>query len=469
MSIGPLSQYEETSFWARSYGAYHPSPPVAGDLNVDVAIIGGGFTGLSTAIEFKRDNPGATVAVLEAAVVGYGASGRNGGFNMKLFGLEPEVTKLRWGSEKTIAAHRYAQRAVAWVKQLVAENDLQSDYCHTGMFRVSYSRPQLQRLERTYHLMQELGIDDDVSLCSQEQLQQEFHTDRYIGAIYEKETGILNPCKHVRELKRLALQTGVAVYEQSPVELISRSGKISLTTPGGRVTAGKLVVATNAYTQSLSGLPELRRRQIPMWTFQVVTAPLTTAQWESIGWKNQQSFEDNRQLVHYFRPTVDGRITMGGGDITTPSDGSFDHDFAPRIWGHCEEHLKWIFPQLRDVPIEYRWGGPVSVNLDMTPEIGLLGDERVIYSTGCIGHGVSLTHLNGRLIADLLGEKKTELSAFWIVNRKAIPWPPEPLSFLGRHAIHKGLRLWDYIEERKIRRSPSAVTAPVSLRRLPQS
>ena len=453
MPITPLSRYEETSFWARSYGAYRPGAPLTGDATVDVAIIGGGFTGLSTALEFKRDNPGATVAVLEGAVVGYGASGRNGGFNMKLFGLEPEVTKLRWGRERTIAAHRYAQRAVAWVKKRIEDNRLESDYRHTGMFRVSYSPAQHERLKRTYHLMQELGIDDAVSVWSADQLRAEFKTDRYLGAMYEQETGILNPCKHVRELKRLAVEKGVVVYEQTPVELISRPGdKVRLQTPHGAVTATKLVVATNAYTRALKGLPELRSRQLPMWTFQVVTAPLTTEQWDSIGWKNQQSFEDNRQLVHYFRPTVDGRITMGGGDITTPSDDSFDHDYAPRIWSHCEEHLKWIFPQLRDVQFEYRWGGPVSVNLDMTPEIGLLGDERVIYSTGCIGHGVSLTHLNGRLIADLLGGKKTELTDFWIVNRKAVPWPPEPVSFLGRHAIHQGLKLWDYWQERKLPR-----------------
>lgn len=451
MTIGPLSQYEETSFWARNYGEYRPNPPLAGDLDVDVAIIGGGFTGLSTALEFKRDNPGATVAVLEAAVVGYGASGRNGGFNMKLFGLEPELTKMRWGRQKTIDAHRYAQRAVAWVKRLVEENHMESDYRHTGMLRVSYSPSQLQRLEKTHLLMRELGIDDDMSFWSREQLRSEFHTDRYVGAIHERETGIMNPCKHVRELKRIAMEAGAVVYEQSPVDLISRrDGKIHLSTRGGTLTAGKLVVATNAYTGTLNGLPKLRSRQIPMWTFQVVTAPLTAAQWDSIGWKNQQSFEDNRQLVHYFRPTVDGRITMGGGAVTSPWGKSMDHDSEPAIWTHCEEHLKWIFPQLRDVTFEYRWGGPVSVNLDMTPEIGLLGDERVIYSTGCIGHGVSLTHLNGRLIADLLGERKTELTDFWIVNRKAIPWPPEPVSFVGRQVISRGLQLWDYLEERKL-------------------
>jgi len=450
MTSNALSQYEETSFWAHNYGAYTPDPPLAGARDVDIAIIGGGFTGLSTALEFKRDHPGATVAVVEAAVVGFGASGRNGGFNMKLFGMEPEVTKLRWGRQRTIDAHRYAQRAVGWVKDLIETNNLDSDYRHTGMLRVSYSSSQLQRLQRTYEMMRELGIDDDMSFLTGQQLRSEFVTEHYAGAIYERETGILDPCKHVRELKRLAVAAGAIVYEQTPVERISRTaGKIHLKTRDGSLTAGKLVVATNAYTRSLEGLPQLRSRQIPMWTFQVVTAPLTAAQWESIGWKNQQSFEDNRQLVHYFRPTVDGRITMGGGDITTPSGDSLDHDSAPHIWSHCEEHLKWIFPQLRDVRIEYRWGGPVSVNIDMTPEIGLLGDERVIYSTGCIGHGVSLTHLNGRLIADLLGERKTELSDFWIVNRKAVPWPPEPLSFIGRQLLHRGLQLWDYLDERK--------------------
>jgi glycine/D-amino acid oxidase-like deaminating enzyme len=452
MTVGPLWRYEETSFWARSYGPYDPSPSLAGDLDVDVAIVGAGFTGLSTALELKRDHPGLSVAVLESAVVGYGASGRNGGFNMTLFGLEPEVTKWRWGKQRTVESHRYAQRAVAWVKKLIEDNGLDSDYQHTGMFRVSYTRRQLDRLQKTYRVMEDLGIAEDLTFWGSEQLRSEVHTERYLGALYESQTGILNPCKHVRELKRIAVAKGAAVYEQTPVELITRRGeKILLKTPKGTVSAGKLVLATNAYTRSLKGLPRLRSRQIPVWTFQVVTAPLSAEQWETVGWRNRQSFEDNRQLVHYFRVTVDGRITMGGGDATMPGGESLDHDFSPKLWLHCEDHLKWIFPELRDVSIDYRWGGPVSVNLDLTPEIGFVGDERVIYSVGCIGHGVSLTHLNGRLIADLLTERKTDLTDFWIVNRKSLPWPPEPFSFLGRQILHKGLRLWDSWEERELR------------------
>jgi glycine/D-amino acid oxidase-like deaminating enzyme len=452
--VDELSRYEESSFWARKYGVYAPNDPLAGDIDVDVAVVGGGFTGLITAREFRRDHPAASVGLVESAVVGWGASGRNGGFSMKLFGLEPEFTRMRWGTERTVASHRYAQRAVAYVKELVERERLDSDYRHTGMFRVSYSPRQLRRIERTYALFRELGLDDDMSFWGRDQLRQEFTTDRYLGGIYERETGILDPCKHVRELKRLAVESGVQVYERTPVQRVERRGDaVAVVTPNGTIRARKVVLATNAYSRSIAGLPKLRSRQVPVWTFQVVTEPLTEAEWASIGWRNGQSFEDNRQLVHYFRPTVDGRITMGGGNVLFPWGEDFDHDFSPKIWRHCEQHLKWIFPQLVHTRMAYRWGGPVSVNADLTPEIGYIGDTRVIYSLGCIGHGVSLSHLNGRLIADLLSERKTDLTDFWIVDRKAIAWPPEPISTCAKALIHRGLQLWDAIEEAGLRRT----------------
>ena len=455
VAVDELSRYEETSFWARQYGAYTPNAPLAGDLDVDVAVVGGGFTGVSTALSLAER--GYRVAVVEAHRIGWGASGRNGGFSMKLFGLEPEFTRMRWGTERTVAAHRYAQRAVAFVKELIEGEGLDSDYRHTGMFRVSYSPRQLRRLERTYQLFRELGIDDDMTFCDRDHLRREFDTERYLGGIYERETGILDPCKHVRELKRLAVGAGAQVYERTPVQRVERRGDaIAVVAPGGTMRAGKVVLATNAYSRSIGGLPRLRSRQVPVWTYQVVTEPLSEAEWASIGWRNGQSLEDNRQLVHYFRPTVDGRITMGGGNVVVPWDEHFDHDFAPKIWRHCEEHLKWIFPQLERVRIAYRWGGPVSVNADLTPDIGFIGDRRVIYSVGCVGHGVSLTHLNGCLIADLLGERKTDLTDFWIVDRKAIAWPPEPIAACAKVLIHRGLQLWDAFEEGGLRRTRTA-------------
>ncbi|UMZ14925.1 FAD-binding oxidoreductase [Pseudomonas sp. MPFS] len=123
---------------------------------------------------------------------------------------------------------------------------------------------------------------------------------------------------------------------------------------------------------------------------------------------------------------------------------------SPATWQHCEAHLKWIYPQLANTRIDYRWGGPVSVNLDMVPEISFIGDERIIYSGGCFGHGVALTHLNGRTIADLLSGRKTELSEFWIVNRKSLPMNSDTLSFSGGKAARQALKAWDWWEERRL-------------------
>jgi glycine/D-amino acid oxidase-like deaminating enzyme len=453
MNVDRTTPYEDTSFWARQYGPYEPNPPLRGDLDVDVAIVGGGLSGLNTAREVRDTDSGATVVVLESAVVGHGPSGRNGGFSMLLFGLEPEFTAWRWGRERLVESHRYMQRAVAYVKQLVETHQLNSDYRHCGFIRTSYSAPQLRRLEKTYALFRELGIDDGMQFLSAADMRGQFFNDRYLGGLFERESGLLNPCKHVRELKRLAGEAGARVFEQTPVTGVRREGScIRLQTPGGAVRAQKVVLATNAYSRRIPDLPRLRSRQAPVWTFQVVTEPLSEDQWASIGWADGQGFEDNRQLVHYFRPTVDGRITMGGGDITAPFGEDLDQDFAPRIWRHLEDHLRWIYPQLRDVAFAYRWGGPVSVNVDLTPEIGFLGDERVIYFTGCMGHAVSMIHLNGRLIADLVAGRRTDLTDFWIVNRKAIPWPPEPVSFLAKQGIRWVLRGWDAIEERSLRR-----------------
>lgn len=453
MAVDAGTLYENTSFWARDYGDYQPNPPFEGNRRVDVAVIGGGYTGLSTARELRESDSAVSVAVLEGGVVGFGASGRNGGFSMKLFGLEPEFTKLRWGRQRTIDAHHFSLRAVALLQELVEKHGLDSDYRHSGMLRVSYTPRQLKRLQRTFELFQELGVTGDMSFYDKNRMAEEFFSERYLGGIHESEAGILNPCKHVRELKRIALAAGVEVFEKSPVTMIRRAGReFELETPRGLLRAGRLALATNAYSRTLRGLPRIRGRQIPVWTFQVVTERLSREIWASLGWEKGQAFEDNRQLIHYFRPTVDGRITMGGSDLLIPSRGGLDHDYAPRIWAKNEAHLKWLFPQLADVRFEYHWGGPVSVNVDMTPEVGFIGDARVIYALGFIGHGLSLSHLVGRLIADLLLERKTELTDFWIVNRRSIPWPPEPISFMAKKMIYRFFRLWDAWEERGIRR-----------------
>ncbi len=453
MTVDALTMNEDTSFWARDYGPYSPNRPLQESIKVDVAIVGGGFLGLNTAREFKTDNPGARVAVLEGAVVGYGASGRNAGFSMTLFGLEPQVTKLRWGRERAAQAFRYMVKAVDSTKSLIENHKLDSDYSHPGFLRVAYTKPQTRTLEGAFKVYQDLGVASEMGMrwVEKEELRSEFNGPDFTAGLFESHTGLLNPCKHVRELKRLAMDAGVDVYEQTPVELIARRGnEVVLSVPGATVRAEKVVLATNAYTHLLKGLKHTRSRQLPAWTSVIVTERLTDEQWASIGWSNRQAMEDCRQLIHYFRPTADGRILIGGQDVRAPwgSHRSMDYDFSPSVWRGLERHLKRMFPALRDVKVAYRWSGAVSVNLDMTPEIGFIGNERIICATGCLGHGVSLSHLNGRLIADLLNGEKTELTDFWIVGRKAIRLPGAIFPFVTAKVLRAVLRTVDRVGER---------------------
>jgi glycine/D-amino acid oxidase-like deaminating enzyme len=453
MTVDRLTLYEETSFWSRDLGQYSPRPSLEEPIQVDVAIVGGGFLGLNTARELMQSDPGARVAVLEGAVVGYGASGRNAGFSMTLFGLEPQVTRRRWGRQRTLDACRYMIRAVDYTKQIIEDHGLASDYSHPGFLRVAYTRPQVEALEGAQRIYRELGVADELGLqwLERDQLRSEFESPLFAAGLSEAHCGLLNPCKHVRELKRLAVEAGAEVYERTPVQSIERQGQVVvLTTPGGTVRADRVVLATNAYTHLLEGVRGTRSLQLPVWTSVIVTEPLSEAQWARVGWTRRQGVEDVRQLIHYFRPTADGRILIGGQDVRAPRRAwkDMDHDSTPRVWRGLERHLRRLFPGLQDVAVAYRWAGPVSVNFDLTPEIGFLGDERILYSTGCLGHGVSLTHLNGRLIADLLSGKETELTSFWIVNRSALRVPGRWLPFLGAQAARGLLRVVDRVQSR---------------------
>ena len=443
------------SFWQYKYGAYSANAPLAqGCHETDVLVIGAGYTGLSCAREIRKDDRTKRVMVFDTHEIGFGASGRNGGFNMTLFGVEPEVTLLRWGKEKTREAQAYMQRAVQYVKDLVESENLDSDYEHTGMLRVAYTDKQVRRLKKTYQLLTDISRPGTVEYLDGDEVQKRLHCPHIKGAIYEPETGLLDPCKHVRSLKMLAEREGAEIYENTRVVGISRqNGSSVVQTDVATITARKLVIATNAWTHTLNSSPRVTNVQAPVWTYQIVTEPLTPEQWDSINWGDRMSIEDNRQLVHYTRITQCGRITMGGGSIGVEyNDRKMDLWKNEKTWGDLEKHLKWMFPALKDINVHYKWGGCVSANLDMTPEIGFIGDSNIIYATGCIGHGVSLTQLNGRTIADLVLEKETSLTEFWIVNRRAIPVPPgNILRFAGAKIIEGVLKAVDRYEESSLR------------------
>ncbi len=438
------TNHTDKSFWLATYGPYTPNPPVRGDITVDVAIVGGGFTGLSTAYNLRRDNANMTVAVIESEIIGYGASGRNGGFSMTLFGLEPAITKRLFGQERTVEAHRYMERAVDYVHALITEHQMQSDYWFPGFLRVATTPGYVKRIQHDLQILRDMGISD-ITWLDADQVRNRVDSPLFLGAWWEPRCGLLNPAKQVRELKRVAQQAGAAIYERTPVTAIERGPRFRLRTPGGTVSAEKIVLATNAYSHLI---PELRSKQAPVFTHMVVTAPLSAQQLGTIGWDKREGIEDARNLVHYFRLTADNRLAMGGSDVSLAYGRDLDHDLNMRVFRDLEHDVVRLFPGLHGIAYTHRWGGPVSVPTQMVPDIGHLGDARAWYSLGCMGHGVSLTHLNGKTLADLLCERKTDLTSVWFVNRRTIPWPPEPFRFALGQAVRGYLRLEDRIYER---------------------
>ena len=365
---------------------------------------------------------------------------------MTLFGLEPTVTKSLFGHQKTVEAQRYMERAVDYVDALVREYNFQSEYWYPGFLRAATTPGYAKRIQHDLEILTSMGISG-ISWIEADQIKAEVNSPRFLGGWWEPRSGLLNPAKQVRELKELAMQFGAQVYEDTPILEIHRNTDFSLTTPKGKVTAKKIIFATNAYSHLF---PQLKHKQAPVFTHMVVTEPLSQAQLESIGWKNRQGIEDARNLVHYFRLTIDNRIAMGGSDVSLTYGGDMNHDLNDQTFSTLEQDIVWLFPHLKGIQITHRWGGPVSVPLQMAPALGYLGDERAIYSLGCVGHGVSMTHLNGVTLTDLALEHKTDLTEVWFVNRSIIPWPPEPIRMVASQAIRGYLRLEDRILERQL-------------------
>ena len=423
--------FREKSYWLSSRD-YVPGGPLSEDIDVDVAIVGGGFTGLSSAYHLKKAEPNLRIAILESQVIGFGASGRNGGFNMTLFGLTLSITALRFGKQKAKEAHHYMEKAVDLLRDLVAELGLDCDYEHPGFLRVATSEKYKARIQEEIELAHRLGLEG-IQWMEKDRLDREVRSPMYLGAWWEPRCGILNPAKLAWSWKDIISGMGVEIYEESPVAEISRTpGKVSLQTPGGRVRAGKVVMATNAWSHFFA---DLRTKQIPAWTHIVLTEPIGEKQFAEIGWQNRQGIEDARNLVHYYRLTADNRLLMGGRDVSVSSGYDMDRDLSPPTFAGLRNDVHQLFPSLRDIRFTHEWGGPVSVPLDMAPALGYLGDKNVVYSLGCVGHGVSLTHLNGKTLCDMVLERRTALTDVFFVNRRTIAWPPGVLRQVAIKAI----------------------------------
>jgi glycine/D-amino acid oxidase-like deaminating enzyme len=437
------------SMWAATAGPYTAGPRLEGERAVDIAIIGGGYTGLTTAYELLRADPALSVEVLEAREIGYGSSGRNGSFAMTVVGLGFGSTALIKGKEYLRRAHAYMMRAVDTLDELIGREHLDCDRIRPGFLRVATTRQYVGRLQRDVALMNGLGFDD-IHWLDEAEVRARVDSPRHLGALWEPRLVLIHPLKLVRAERDLALRSGAQVWENSPVSRITRGPKFRLETPRGVVSAEKIVFATNAYSHLF---PELLRKQVPAFTHMLSTEPLTAGQLARVGWAGREGLEDARNLIHHYRITPDNRITMGGGPVGFTWANSLHGDESPAAWAELISHFRATFPMLDDVRFSHRWGGPFSVTLDLNPAIGQLADRRAVYSLGCIGHGVSMSHLNAKTLRDLLLERKTDLVDGPFVNRRVIPWPPEPLRMAMGQAMRSYLRLEDWSREAELRRA----------------
>lgn len=440
-----MENFRRKSFWLETAGEFKPQQELKGYEKVDIAIIGGGFTGLSTAYHLKKVEPSIDVAILESHICGYGASGRNAGFGMTLFGLTFSLTALRFGKEKALQAHRYMEMAVDYLGEFINENKIECDYERPGFFRVATSKAYVKRIQKEINLMRSLGIEG-IEWISSEEVRKEINSPLYLGAWWEPRCVLLNPAKLAWGIRKLNLELGVKIFEFSPVFEVKRANSgFTIKTEKGELTSEKILFATNAFSHLF---PQLRRKQVPAFTYIVLTEPLGDEFFKEVGWRNRQGVEDARNLVHYYRLTKDNRLLMGGGDVGVSFGKNMDYDENEKIFNELKNYAKKVFPILKNVKFTHQWGGPVSVPLDMAPAIGKIGDERAYYSLGCVGHGVSLTNLNGKLLSDLLLGRKSELTEMFFVNRRTIPWPPEPVRFALSHIIRGYMKIEDKILDR---------------------
>jgi glycine/D-amino acid oxidase-like deaminating enzyme len=430
-------------------------PPLEGERRADVAIIGGGYTGLWTAYHLKTEQPSLEVAVLEQEVAGYGASGRNGGFAMTLLGRSLRDLKEQFGPAEALEAHKAAAAAVDGIGRFAKENDVDCDYEKNGIITVSTTPWQDAIIENDVKAAQEMGIQD-IRFLDGQTVRDMVNSPTYRCAHEEGACAILNPAKLAWGLARVIRKKGVALYEGTPVREVRRvESGVEVKTEGGFLRADKAALATNAYSVHF---PHIARWVAPLYTYIVLTEPLTPEQWDSIGWKGRQGIEDRLGGLHYYRPTTDGRIAWGG-DAFPYHFGSRigpQYDRDERVFARLRASFARTFPTLSGVKFTHAWGGPVGITIRFVPTFGTLEGGRVHYGVGYCGHGVAPTYVGGEILRDLVLNKRTERTDLCFVKKDAIPFPPEPLRYL---AVTSALRHLDRQD-----RSETVVKPPFLMR-----
>lgn len=404
------SQPAQNSLWEATAVAAPVAPPLRGTSDAEVVVVGGGYAGLSCALQLAER--GVAVAVLEAAQVGAGASGRNGG--QVLFGGKQSRSELiaRYGEAAGQRLYRFGTEAADATFALIQRLNLQCDAIQAGSIYAADSQAGLAETQAKYKALASQGIA--ARALNREQVHQATGSSAYLGGYFNPRGGSVHPLSLVRELARAAMRAGARVHEASPALSIERDGSgWRVRTAQGQVRARRVLLATNGRPAGL--WPGLNRAVLPVWSFQVATDPLPASAGVLPG---SPVVSDTRRVLRYFRRDREGRLVLGGkGTIRAPH--------GPQSFELQRKTLARLYPQLAEQPIRFYWGGQVSVTLDRLPRLFTLGDG-VLASVACNGKGVSWNVALGPVLADALCGVP--------LDSLALP-PAQPLQGIPLHSL----------------------------------
>ncbi|MBW2493893.1 MAG: FAD-dependent oxidoreductase [Deltaproteobacteria bacterium] len=436
--------YRSVSYWFDSLGAEpEPRSPLPGDLEVDVAIVGGGFTGLWTAYYLMRADPACRVAVIERETAGFGASGRNGGWCVALIhGLQEYFER---DPERGAALREAIKASVDEVGAVCEAEGIEADFHKGGGLSLATCEQQAERLRAYLETERKVGwTEEDVRWLDPAEVAVRIRASSIHAGVFNANTAAVNPAKLARGVADAAERRGAAIYEQTTA-LAVEPGRVR--TSRGSVRAPRIVMALDAH---VTRLPACRRNLMPVYEHMIATEPLSDQIWQEIGLAERGLFGDFNRLFTYAQRTADNRIAIGGRNFDYTYGSKIDARFErnPRVERLLVDALREMLPQLGAFAITHRWGGVLGIPRDFTSAISIDEATGIACVQSYAGEGVCPSNLAGRTLCDFALGRETPLTELPWVGHRSPKWEPEPLRWLGARAARTLLVSADRAEER---------------------
>jgi glycine/D-amino acid oxidase-like deaminating enzyme len=430
-----MKEYRSYSFWLESCGDdLTPRAPLDGSITVDVAILGAGFTGLWTAYHLLQRDPSLKVAVVEAEIAGFGASGRNGGWCFSGFPVSPGELRRTYGLENARAVSLAMYDSVDDVGRVCEAEGIDAHYRKSGSLEIARTVYQFERIQEHYDGFKSIGLADHYELLNEQQTEEHMNVARSIGSFWNKEGATVQPARLARGLARAVERHGGTIYEQTRATDYTLGPSPKLITERGDVNARVIVLAGEAY---LSRLPKLRRQIMPFTSHIVLTEPLSADEWQQIGWERREVVGGSGTTGGYLNHTADGRIAFGAYRARYPFNARITDalDRQEDIFEHARRATIDWFPMLKDVHFTHSWGGVFGIPRDRMPTMSYDRRTGIATGRGYTGEGVATSNLSGRVLAGLITETESALTHLPMTSHQSPDWEPEPLRWMGVSAV----------------------------------